>query len=44
MKTAKLIQHGGSQAVHLPRAFRIEGAEVQNEKHGNEVIRSLCPS
>jgi len=25
---AKLFQHGGSQAVRLPKAFRFEGSEV----------------
>ncbi|CAN5729307.1 hypothetical protein BH11VER1_BH11VER1_27450 [soil metagenome] len=38
MKTAKVFQHGGSQAVRIPRAFRFEGSEVQIEKHGNEVV------
>ena len=26
---AKLFQHGGSQAVRLPKAFRLPGAEVK---------------
>ena len=38
MSIAKIFQHGGSQAVRLPRAFRFEGKEVLIEKHGNEVI------
>lgn len=38
MTTAKLFQHGGSQAVRLPKAFRFEGTEVVIEKHGDEVI------
>ena len=38
MKTAKLFQHGGSQAVRLPKAFRFEGKEVSIEKRGDEVI------
>jgi antitoxin VapB len=38
MITAKIFQHGGSQAVRLPRAFRFEGTEVQIEKHGDEVV------
>ena len=38
MTTAKLFQHGGSQAVRLPRAFRFTGTEVLIEKHGDEVI------
>lgn len=38
MMTAKIFQHGGSQAVRLPRAFRFEGTEVVIEKHGEEVV------
>ena len=38
MITAKLFQHGGSQAVRLPRAFRCVGTEVLIEKHGDEVV------
>jgi antitoxin VapB len=36
--TAKIFQHGGSQAVRLPKAYRFECSEVQIEKHGDEVI------
>ena len=39
MATAKLFQHGGSQAVRLPKDFRFEGTEVEIEKrHGHEVV------
>ena len=38
MVTAKIFQHGGSQAVRLPRAFRFTGTEVVIEKRGDEVI------
>jgi antitoxin VapB len=38
MATAKLFQHGGSQAVRLPKAFRFEGTEVEIEKRGQEVV------
>ena len=38
MATAKLFQHGGSQAVRLPKAFRFEGTEVEIEKRGREVV------
>jgi len=37
MKTAKIFQHGGSQAVRLPKQFRFSGSEVQIEKSGEEV-------
>jgi antitoxin VapB len=43
MITAKIFQHGGSQAVRLPRAFRFEGTEVQIEKHGDEVVLKPIP-
>jgi antitoxin VapB len=44
MVTAKIFQHGGSQAVRLPKAFRFDGTEVQIEKHGEEVIlKPLTP-
>ena len=38
MTTAKIFQHGGSQAVRLPKAFRFEGTEVVIEKRGEEVV------
>ena len=41
--TAKLFQHGGSQAVRLPKAFRFEGSEVLIEKRGQEVILKPKP-
>ncbi len=36
--TAKIFQHGGSQAVRLPKAFRFEGTEVLIEKRDDTVI------
>ncbi len=38
METAKLFQNGSSQAVRLPKAFRISGDEVKIFKKGNQVI------
>jgi antitoxin VapB len=35
---AKLFQHGGSQAVRLPKAFRFEGSEVTVRREGDAVI------
>ena len=29
MKTAKIFQHGNSQAVRLPKEFRFEGTQVR---------------
>ena len=44
MQTAKIFQHGGSQAVRLPKAFRFHGNEVLIEKHGDEVILTPVPT
>ncbi|MEY4909965.1 MAG: hypothetical protein RL260_3683 [Pseudomonadota bacterium] len=38
MDTAKLFWSGRSQAVRLPKDFRIEGSEVRIRRHGNAVI------
>ena len=38
METAKLFQNGNSQAVRLPKEFRIPGTEVKIYKRGNQVI------
>jgi antitoxin VapB len=38
LATAKLFQHGGSQAVRLPKAFRFEGSEVTVRRDGDAVI------
>ena len=36
--TAKLFKNGRSQAVRLPKAFRLEGTEVKIRKEGEKVI------
>jgi len=38
METAKLFRNGNSQAVRLPKEFRIPGTEVKIFKKGNQVI------
>jgi antitoxin VapB len=38
MKTAKLFKNGQSQAVRLPREFRMEGSEVYIKKQGETII------
>ncbi len=43
MTTAKIFQHGGSQAVRLPKAFRFEGTEVLIEKRDDEVVLKPVP-
>ena len=37
MKTAKLFQNGKSQAVRLPKEFRLDGNEVFIKQTGNVV-------
>ena len=37
-KTAKLFWSGRSQAVRLPKEFRMEGGEVRIRKRGTAVI------
>jgi antitoxin VapB len=36
--TAKLFKNGRSQAVRLPRDFRLKGTEVKIRKEGEKVI------
>ncbi|WP_294539194.1 AbrB/MazE/SpoVT family DNA-binding domain-containing protein [uncultured Rhodoblastus sp.] len=36
--TAKLFMHGRSQAVRLPKEFRMAGSEVRVSKVGDKVI------
>lgn len=38
METAKLFWTGRSQAVRLPKDFRLEGSEVRIRRHGAAVI------
>ena len=38
MKTARIFKNGQSQAVRLPREFRIEGDAVYVKRRGNTVI------
>ena len=38
MDKAKLFQTGRSQAVRLPKAYRMPGKEVKIRKEGNKVI------
>ena len=35
---AKLFRHGGSQAVRLPREFRLQGSEVRVSKTDRGVL------
>ena len=36
--TAKLFRHGGSQAVRLPKAFRLPGAQVKVSRTARGVL------
>jgi antitoxin VapB len=38
MATAKLFQNGRSQAVRLPKEFRLQGKEVKISRQGNKII------
>jgi antitoxin VapB len=38
METAKLFQNGNSQAVRLPKGFRMPGDKVKISKKGNQII------
>lgn len=38
MATAKLFQNGRSQAVRLPKEFRLQGKEVIISRQGNKII------
>ena len=38
MKTAKLFKNGQSQAVRLPKEFRMIGEEVYIEKQGEAIV------
>lgn len=41
--TAKLFQHGRSQAVRLPKEFRFAGTEVYVRRQGGNVVLSSRP-
>jgi virulence-associated protein VagC len=38
MTTTKVFQSGNSQAVRIPREFQFDVAEVEIERHGDEII------
>lgn len=44
MATARLFKHGGSQAVRLPKAFRLPGTEVRIERVGDAIVLRPMPS
>lgn len=38
MATAKVFKSGNSQAVRLPKAFRVQGKELDIFRRGDEII------
>lgn len=38
MQTAKIFQNGRSQAIRLPKAFRLSGTEVKISREGDRII------
>lgn len=38
MTTAKVFMHGNSQAVRLPKEFRVEGDEVEVSRVGRVIV------
>ena len=38
MKTAKVFRSGNSQAVRLPKEFRLKSKEVEVFRRGNEIV------
>lgn len=38
MAIAKVFKSGNSQAVRLPKQFRVKSKELEIEKRGNEII------
>ena len=44
MQTAKIFQNGCSQAVRLPKAFRMKGSEVKVSKQGDKIILEPIPN
>jgi antitoxin VapB len=38
MATAKVFKSGNSQAVRLPKAFRVESKEVEISRRGDEIV------
>ena len=43
METAKVFWSGRSQAVRLPKQFRVEGREVRLRKRGSGIILEPVP-
>jgi antitoxin VapB len=44
MATARVFKSGNSQAVRLPKAFRLKGPEVEITRRGDEIVLREKPS
>lgn len=38
MTITKVFQSGNSQAIRIPREFQFDVAEVEIERHGDEIV------
>jgi antitoxin VapB len=38
MKTAKIFKSGNSQAIRIPKEFKLEGNEVEIERRGDTLV------
>lgn len=43
METARVFWFGGSQAVKLPRAFRVDSREVRIRRRGRAIVLEPVP-
>ncbi|MDL1865596.1 AbrB/MazE/SpoVT family DNA-binding domain-containing protein [Betaproteobacteria bacterium PRO5] len=44
METAKIFWTGRSQAIRLPKKYRIDGDEVRIRRHGTAIILEPIPA
>lgn len=44
METAKVFWSGRSQAVRLPRAYRVDGREVRIRRRGRAIVLEPVPA
>lgn len=42
MNTARVFRSGNSQAVRLPKDFRVKGSEVEIFRRGKEIVLREC--
>lgn len=43
MATARVFKSGNSQALRLPKAFRLKGPEVEISRRGDEIVLREIP-